>query len=157
MNVGYSFRDRKQEVAENAGAFVVWTSSTEKSLQLWSQRDAGCMSQTISTARAGIQHVMEVMQASDDGNNQKLQLWQEESWKYHNRVRSEAEKYGQVSTGVLTKQYTGATSALSGSYRSSTELHCLVGAGQTNTLKLTQASLISVCQKVHNLCHKHWY
>lgn len=106
MNVDCSFRDRKQEVAENTGAFVVWTSSTEKSLQSWRQRDVGerCTSQTISIATAGIQHVMEVMQASDDGNSQKLQLWQEESLKYHNRVRSETEKYGQVSTGALTKQ-----------------------------------------------------
>lgn len=38
--------------------------------------DAGerCMSQITSIARTGIQHVVEVMQASDDGNKQKLQL-----------------------------------------------------------------------------------
>lgn len=114
-------------------------------------------SQSITIARAGIQHVVEVTQASDDGNNQKLQLWQEESLKYYNRVRSETEKYGQVSTGVLTKQYTGATSAPCESYRTSTELCCLGGAGQTNSLKLTRVSLISACPKAQNLCYKHWY
>lgn len=41
--------------------------------------------------------------------------------------------------------------------QTSTELYCLVGAGQTNCLKLTQASLISVCPKARNLCYKHWY
>jgi len=79
-----------------------------------------------------------------------------EGLKCHNRVRSETEIYGQFSTGVL-KQIIGSTSAFGTGYRSSTGFYCLAGAGQTNCLKLTQASLISDCPEVPNLCHKHLY
>lgn len=71
------------------------------------------------------------------------------------RVRSETEKHGQLSTGVLKKQIVSTTSAFSASYRSSTGFSCLAGAGQTNSLALAQALLISVCPEVPNLCHNH--
>lgn len=90
---------------------------------------------------------MKVMQGSDSGNSQELWLWKKVS--NDTTVRSETEKCGQLSTGVFKKQITDTVSAFSASYRSSTGFHCFAGAGETSSLKLTQA-----CPEEPNLWHK---
>lgn len=61
------------------GEFVVWTNSKEQILHPWRWRDwegDACLRETISIIRVEIQLVMKVMQDSDNWNNQKLWLWQ---------------------------------------------------------------------------------
>lgn len=150
MNMSYIFRDWEQENAENIGEFLVWTNF--KILQPWRQRYWGgrCMSQGRNTV-------------CDEGHAGQWRWEQSETLvmtvglQCHDRARSDTGKYGQPSTGVLTKQTLGTTSACSAGYRSSTRFHCLAGAAQINNLKITQASLISACPEVPSLCHKHRY